>query len=325
MLQILYSGDVATRLYKSSNEPFVGIYSILRPMLLVRDPELIQTILIKDFANFSDRDVHFNESYDPVSAHLFSLPGQRWKNLRTKLSPAFTQNKLKGMFSTFMDCKSKLQNHMEQLADNGDLLDVREVIASHTTNLIANVGFGIEVDTISDPNNELRVCCRQIFEPNLMNGIRWFLFFFAPKVMSFFRLRFLNNYCDGFIRTVVKENLKYREENNVIRKDYFNMLVQLRNTGTVQLDDQWETTVKTDVKHKLTINEMAAQSFLFFAGVETSSTTLSFCLYELAKHPEIQERAYNEIEKTLEQYGGSITFESVSNMKYLELCMEGSE
>lgn len=43
-------------IYKSSNdEPFVGIYALFRPLLLVRDPELIRSILVKDFSHFADR------------------------------------------------------------------------------------------------------------------------------------------------------------------------------------------------------------------------------------------------------------------------------
>lgn len=47
--------DFINQLYKSTNEPFIGIYGILRPMLFVRDPDLIQSILIKDFSHFTDR------------------------------------------------------------------------------------------------------------------------------------------------------------------------------------------------------------------------------------------------------------------------------
>lgn len=62
-----FVGDFITRLYNSSSEPFIGLYSILRPILLVRDPDLIRSILVKDFAHFTDRDVHCNEEYDPLS------------------------------------------------------------------------------------------------------------------------------------------------------------------------------------------------------------------------------------------------------------------
>lgn len=83
-------GMLLLRFYNSTKEPFVGIYSIFRPILMVRDTELVRNILIKDFNYFTDRGVHCNEDYDPLSGHLFALPGQKWKNLRNKLSPTFT-------------------------------------------------------------------------------------------------------------------------------------------------------------------------------------------------------------------------------------------
>lgn len=126
------------RVYQTTNEPFIGVYGILRPILFVRDPELVRTILIKDFVHFSDRGVHCNTDYDPLSAHLFTLTGPKWKNLRGKLSPTFTSGKLKAMFNTFIDCGSTLQQYLENLIAKDELLDVREISARHSTNIIAS-------------------------------------------------------------------------------------------------------------------------------------------------------------------------------------------
>lgn len=82
-------GQFFWRVRKNTNEPFIGVYGLLRPILFIRDPELIRTILIKDFTHFSNRGVHCNEDYDPLSAHLFTLCGSKWKNLRSQLSPTF--------------------------------------------------------------------------------------------------------------------------------------------------------------------------------------------------------------------------------------------
>lgn len=64
---------------------------------------------------------------------------------------------------------------------------------------------------------------------------------------------------EDFIISMVKGTLDYRETNNVTRKDFFQLMIQLRNTGSVQLDDQWDTKIVNDSQKKLTTNEMAAQ------------------------------------------------------------------
>jgi cytochrome P450 family 6 len=69
---------------------------------------------------------------------------------------------------------------------------------------------------------------------------------------------------------------------------------------------------------------IAAQAFVFYiAGFETSSSTMSFCLYELAMNPDIQERLRAEIHTVLEKHGGNITYESIFEMNYLDKVLNG--
>lgn len=130
-----FVGNTVRRLYESSSEPFVGIYSVLTPILLVRDTELIRSILVKDFAHFTDRGVHCNEDYDKFSATLFTMGGQRWKDLRGKLTPAYTSGKLKAMFTTLLECGSTLEGYLDKLANKGEVLNAREIAACYTTNV----------------------------------------------------------------------------------------------------------------------------------------------------------------------------------------------
>ena len=69
---------------------------------------------------------------------------------------------------------------------------------------------------------------------------------------------------------------------------------------------------------------IVAQTFLFFvAGYETSSTALSFCLLELAINPEIQQCLSIEIDMTLEKCRGSVTYDAIQSMSYLDKVVNG--
>lgn len=70
-------------LYRSTSEPFIGIFMLLKPLLFIRDPELIHSILVTDFQHFSDRDFYLNEDDEPLTANLVALRGQRWRYMRT--------------------------------------------------------------------------------------------------------------------------------------------------------------------------------------------------------------------------------------------------
>jgi cytochrome P450 len=56
--------------------------------------ELVKKILVKDSQYFIDRIVSFNEKLDPLmSRTLLTITGQRWRHLRTNLTPVFTSSK----------------------------------------------------------------------------------------------------------------------------------------------------------------------------------------------------------------------------------------
>jgi cytochrome P450 family 6 len=74
----------------------------------------------------------------------------------------------------------------------------------------------------------------------------------------------------------------------------------------------------------LSMNSLAAQAFVFFgAGFETSSTTMTFCMYELSLHQDIQERVREEIDVVLKKYDGKITYEAIQEMEYLDKVVAG--
>lgn len=155
-------GDLVTKLYNQTNEPLIGIFSGFKPTLLVRDPELVRAIFIKDFQNFIDRGFLVDEEIDPLSGNLFSLEGDKWRNLRGKLTPTFTSGKLKAMFSTLLDCGGPLIEYVNNVAANGDQIEIRELLAQYTTNVIASVAFGIEINCVGNPDQDFRKFGRKV-------------------------------------------------------------------------------------------------------------------------------------------------------------------
>lgn len=117
--------------------------------------------------------VYIDEENDPISAHLFSLEGEKWKNLRAKLTPTFTNSKMRAICSTLLDCQSPLMKHMEKVANSNETVEVRELTACYTTNVIASVAFGIDIDCLADPETPFRKYGRQVFGWSLKNAFRY--------------------------------------------------------------------------------------------------------------------------------------------------------
>jgi cytochrome P450 len=70
--------------------------------------------------------------------------------------------------------------------------------------------------------------------------------------------------------------------------------------------------------------DIIAQSLLFFlAGFDTASTLMCFASHLLAVHPDVQTRLQEEIDKTLKEHEGKLTYEVIHSMKYLDMVVSG--
>ena len=69
---------------------------------------------------------------------------------------------------------------------------------------------------------------------------------------------------------------------------------------------------------------LTAQAYAFFiAGFETSSSSISTALYELALNGDIQKKLRDEINEAFQRNDGKLTYDSIKNMKYLDKVVKG--
>lgn len=318
-------GDICIDIYNNlEGHKFGGTYIFTTPRLFVRDPDLIKDVMVKDFSNFHDRGVYMNEEIEPLSAHLFSLTGMKWRNLRVKLTPTFTSGKLKMMFQRLLECGQELQRCLEKVGETGDVIEIKDVLARFSTDVISSCAFGIECNCLKNEDAEFRKWGRKIFEPSLTRMIIGILSGIAPVVLDTLKLSTLDSDISKYFRNMVQETVEHREKNNVKRNDFLQLLIQLKNKGLLddeeKTDDQNnETNKNTETAEGMSMNCLAAQAFVFFlAGFETSSTTMTFCLYEMAINPDIQEVLRNEIDTVLKKHDGNISYEAIQEMTYLD-------
>uniref|UniRef100_A0A1B0GKW0 Cytochrome n=1 Tax=Lutzomyia longipalpis TaxID=7200 RepID=A0A1B0GKW0_LUTLO len=228
-------GDFCDYVYQSIDAPMVGIYAMTRPVLFIRDPES---------AYFHDRGIYSNAEADPLSAHLVALNGESWKNLRNKLSPAFTTGKLRGMFESIAEANKNLETFLFKEAQLGNEVDMFDLMGRHMTNVIASAILGFEVDCIADPNAPIREAGKRFFKPSGMNGFRLGMSFFLPTVSQWIRLKTTDARYEEIMMTMVKQIVEEREKTNSENKDFMQMLIQLRNSGVIKEEDDW--TIKTN-------------------------------------------------------------------------------
>jgi cytochrome P450 family 6 len=233
-------GHVCVDVYKKfEGHKFGGTYIFMSPRFLVRDPDLIKDVLVKDFSTFHDRGVYMNEEVEPLTAHLFSLTGMKWRNLRVKLTPTFTSGKLKMMFQRLVECGQELQTCMEKVGERGDVIEIKEILARFSTDVISSCAFGIECNCLKNEDAEFRKWGRKFFEPSLKQLVLGILSGIAPVVLDTLKLSPFDSDVSKYFRNMVQETVEYREKNNLKRNDFLQLLIQLKNKGL--LDDEEKT------------------------------------------------------------------------------------
>lgn len=143
--------DIIKRMYdkfKPNGVRFCGAYFFARPVVVLFDLELIKHILIKDFTQFDERGLYHNERDDPLSANMLSVNGEKWKRLRLKLTSTFTSAKMRLMFPTMVAVGERLRDCLSEMVEQNDELEIHDLCARFTTDVIGTCAFGIECNSL---------------------------------------------------------------------------------------------------------------------------------------------------------------------------------
>nr|CAD7195974.1 unnamed protein product [Timema douglasi] len=320
MLKQTTQAEVYQKLYNDlEGHPFGGVYQGIYPYLMLRDPETIKLFMTKDFSHFTDKGFATDEKRAPLSANLALLSGKRWRSLRVKLTPTFTSGKMKMMLSMVAECAERLKESLKNASKNGEILEVKQIAGQYTMEVIGSCAFGIQVNSISNDESEFVNFGKRFLTPPLSGKLRGFIRNFLPFLGQF--LIFIRDKkLEEFIGNMVLNMVRYREENNIERGDFLQMLMELKKKGKLE----GEISITEDAHLlKMTDNLMVAQCYLFLiAGFETSSGTMSFCLYELAINQNVQSRLMLEVDQVVEDHGGNITYEAIQKMKYMDQVVD---
>jgi len=302
------AGKYIAKLYNEFRGPYFGFFAFAQPFLVLKDPDIIKRVLIKDFHIFPNRFFVSDESIDSVTSNsLFVVKNPHWKALRSKLSPVFTSGKMKMMMYLMKECGENLKQHIEKFLEES--VEVKELAAKYTTDVIATCAFGINANSFVNENSEFRVAGRRLFSSSLSRVAQTLSYFFAPWAVKIFRCKFLDGTAVEFLRKAFMDTMNQREISKVKRNDLIDILLELKNQET------------NDDEFKFYGDRLVAQAVIFFgAGHETTSSTIAFTLHELCINSDIQDRLRKEIKEVVAKHG-DITYEALQDMEYLDMVV----
>ncbi|XP_036149656.1 probable cytochrome P450 6a13 [Monomorium pharaonis] len=301
--------DFSSKIYKNNKgHSMVGIYDFMSPLLMIREPELIKTVLQTNFSNFSENTISVDPKVDPLAAtNPFLLTGEKWLNSRKRLSYAFSSMRLKILLESVKQVCTTFENYINKKLSNVEQaeFELKNLFSRYTAQVVAGAAFGVDGYCFDDKEKDISFTKigKDIFEPSLRNKLIFALIFLIPSLNKIFKVGFIPKHVDHFFRTLVADVMEQRRRDKIPRNDFLHLMAELERTE----GDKFDTEL------------IAGNALSFFLdGNESSGSVMSFIGFHLANHPEVQEKLREEVMSVLSRYDGEITYEGLKEMTYMD-------
>nr|XP_031288389.1 cytochrome P450 3A29-like isoform X2 [Camelus dromedarius] len=288
-----------------------GFYDGQQPVLAITDPDMIKTVLVKEcYSVFTNR--RFIGPRGIMKNAMSVAQDEQWKRVRTLLSPTFTSGKLKEMFPIIGQYGDVLVRNMRKEAEKGNPVTMKNIFGAYSMDVITSTAFGVNIDSLNNPQDPFVENSKKLFRFDFLDPFLLTIIFFPFLTLVYEALNitlFPKSAVNFFTKSVkrMKENrLKDKQKHRV---DFLQLMIDSQNSK------------ETDTHKALTDLEIVAQGIIFiFAGYETTSNSLSFIMYELATHPDVQQKLQKEIDATFPNKAPP-TYDGLVQMEYLDMVV----
>ncbi|NWH74051.1 CP3A9 protein, partial [Piaya cayana] len=294
-----------------------GIYDGRQPVIGVMDPQIIKTVLVKEcYSTFTNR--RRIDLVGVLSNAVSIAEDEQWKRIRTVLSPVFTSGKLKEMLPIMKHYGEVLVKNIQKQIEKDSVLSVKDFFGSYSMDVVTSTSFGVNVNSMNNPKDPF-VREMQKFVNVSFNGLlATFAFsfpFIVPLLAKMNVSFFPNDVVDFFMRSITKIKQDREKDPSKGRVDFLQLMIEAQNAPT-EGSNEANHPSKT-----LTDIEILSQAFIFiFAGYETTSNTLCYLAYELALHPDVQQKLLDEVDSVFPNKA-PLTYEAMMKMEYLDMTV----
>lgn len=199
--------------------------------MVVSDPAIIKRILVQDFHLFRNRNAPIKSS-NVASQNLASACDDKWKRIRSILSPMFTTSKLRKMETLMSQCIDSLLNALGRIADEKKSFQVHDVMGNFTMDVIAKCAFATETNAHDDKENQFVKKARSVFDVNFVAGVSRFL---LPQwLLDFLRIIHAPFFNAGASRFFSDTS--------------YHLIRQRRNNPDIKFDDMLQLMIKAEHK-----------------------------------------------------------------------------
>ncbi|CAO3645097.1 unnamed protein product [Cunninghamella blakesleeana] len=318
-------------MHEAIGKPYIekgnGLYLLLDRLgwvVQVADPVAARTILFKgDLFPKPEISVPVNTYFEQYCGNdnMLFTNGSEWLKHRKLANPAFKASLPVGLFNDSV--KSLISFWDKEYSSDTFTDDIYETLERLTLDTIGQAAFGFEFNALENEHSEWKVYYDDINHaganplfaifPSLDQKYR---FLFTKRLEQF---KILYKFKDLLANAIQekRELIKQKKYDNTIddtEKDLLTLMLESEYKGEGALTNEQ------------ILNDIA---IFFVAGHDTTAFSLSTAVYYLAKHPDIQERARQEVNDILCPNGEinehiSATADDIKKLDYITQIIKES-
>ncbi|MGY8915975.1 MAG: cytochrome P450, partial [Flavobacteriales bacterium] len=266
-------------------------------VLFTRNPGLIRHILQKQHKKFEKSPLQTVDLAKYIGHGILTSNGEHWRVHRRMVQPAFHKKKLQNLMGVIREA---IRFELQRIKPNTEE-DIFPLMGDLAFQVVAKSLFSStdirekmsQLQHITEANQ--RMLIKEMRQPYL----RWW-YRLNGKID-----RHLAMAKEG--QKLLLEIIEERRNSGQEKDDLLDMLLKARyEDGSPMPDEQL-------------IDEVL---ILFTAGHETTANALSFTLYLLARHPEIQEQVYQEVSKADFEDADMDLMQGAKQLQLVKQCLE---
>ncbi|KAN0041399.1 hypothetical protein ACTFIV_003938 [Dictyostelium citrinum] len=264
---------------------FADLYTVV-----ISDPILIRKMYVENHESFRDRPRIPSMKYGTYYHGTVASMGDDWHHNRGIVSAAMRKSNIKHIYELINDQVDVLMSTMKKYEKRSEPFEPRYYMTKFTMSAmfkyIFNEDIGEDEDIHTGEIQKLMGPMHQVMDDFGTGSL-----FDVLEITQPFYLKWLELTEKNYKLLLKFFNIRYQQHLETIKpespRDLLDILIN--EYGTKTNDDY--------------LNIASSVLDFFFAGTDTSSTTLEYLFLLMANYPEIQEKVHQEIKSYLKQNG----------------------
>ncbi|KAH8260345.1 hypothetical protein KR026_009713 [Drosophila bipectinata] len=291
------------------------------PHLLVTDPKYLEYIL--NSQELIQKSTIYNLLHPWLGSGLLTSYGSKWHKHRKMITPSFHFNILQDFHQVMNENSTKFITHLRKAAAGDSILDFQEYANYLTLDVICDTAMGVRINAMEENDSSIVQAFRQMCYILNMRAFHPFkrshkIYSWLPEFAHFQRtLKTLQDFTYDIIekRVTALENgiSKKAEEDPSMPKKKLAFLDALLSSTV-----DGRPLTKTEIYEEV--------STFMFEGHDTTTSGVSFGVYLLSRHPDIQQKLYQEQKEVMgNDMNKDASFQEIAQMKYLDLFLKEAQ